>query len=59
MKSKKKLIYKLNENINENPFKPLESVSFRNAGVASYDFNKLKSIRAISLKGLESDNYRT
>ncbi len=52
MKSKKKLIYKLHENLQENPFKPLQETSFRNVGVKSYDFNKMKSIRAISLRGL-------
>lgn len=52
MKSKKKLIYKLHENLQENPFKPLQETSFRNVGVKSYDFNRMKSIRAISLKGL-------
>lgn len=29
----------------------VEEISLRNAGVKTYDFNKLRSIRAISLKG--------
>ena len=49
MKSKKKLIYKLHENMQDNPFKPVAEISFRNAGVHSCDFNKLRSIRAMSL----------
>ena len=50
MKSKKKLIYKLQENIQSNPFKYVSQQSMRNTGVKSYDFNKLRATRAISLQ---------
>lgn len=54
MRSKKKLIYKLHENMQQNPFKPIQEISFRNTGVRVYDFNKIKSIRAMSLNGLNT-----
>ena len=49
MKAKKKKIYADNQNIFSNPFKYIPEISMRNMGVKTYDFNKLKSTRSISL----------